>query len=122
MRHPKKRLIAGAFIALLLILVAGRVAAQQYPSELTVAADGSGDYKSIGVALSMFRAYSPVPLKLHIKNGIYHEKLVMPHWLTNISIDGESRDKTIITNDDYSGKPLPGGMDERTGKDKFGTF
>jgi pectinesterase len=61
-------------------------------------------------------------LKLHIRNGIYHEKVVIPHWLTNLTIDGQSRDQAIISNDDYSGKPLPGGMDEKTGKDKFSTF
>lgn len=93
-----------------------------YPSELTVAADGSGDYKTISEAINKFRAYSPVPLKLHVKNGTYHEKVVMPHWLTNLTITGEDKDKTIITNDDYSGKPLPNGMDSLTGKDKFSTF
>lgn len=96
--------------------------AQQYPAELTVAQDGSGDYKTIGEAVNMFRAYSPVALKLHIRNGIYHEKLVLPHWLTNITIDGESREHTIITYDDFSGKPFPGGPDTTTGKDKFSTF
>lgn len=96
--------------------------AQQYPAELTVAQDGSGDYKTIGEAVNMFRAYSPVALKLHIRNGIYREKLVLPHWLTNITIDGESREHTIITYDDFSGKPFPGGPDTATGKDKFSTF
>lgn len=94
----------------------------EYPSELTVAQDGSGNYKTIGAALNAFRAYSPVPLKLHIKNGTYHEKVVMPHWLTNITIDGESKDKTIISFDDYSGKPLPNGLDTTTGRDRFSTF
>jgi pectinesterase len=89
--------------------------AQQYPSELTVAKDGSGDYKTIGEAINAFRAYSPVALKLHIKNGTYDEKLVLPHWLTNITIDGESREHTIITHNDFSGKPLPGGLDSATG-------
>lgn len=103
-------------------LLSGTAAAQQYPSELTVAQDGSGDYRTISEAINMFRAYSPVALKLHIRNGIYHEKLVLPHHLTNITIDGESRENTIITNDDFSGKPLPEGRDSATGKDKFSTF
>jgi pectinesterase len=109
----------------LLLLFPISLTAQQnpeYPSELTVAADGTGNYKTIGAALNAFRAYSPVPLKLHIKNGTYHEKVVMPHWLTNITIDGESKEKTIITYDDYSGKPLPNGIDSATGRDKFSTF
>lgn len=109
-------------VFLSLFLVLHKVYAADYPSELTVAADGSGDYKQINEALHMFRAYSPVPLKLHIKNGVYHGKVVIPHWLTNLTIDGEDRYKTIITNDDYSGKLLPGGKDEQTGKDKFSTF
>ena len=117
-----KTFLAGFLTVLLLGLCLGRASAQQYPSELTVAPDGTGDFKTIEAAIHTFRAYSPVPLKLHIKNGIYHEKLVLPAWLTNITIDGESRDGTIITNDDYSGKALPGGMDAKTGKDKFSTF
>ena len=114
------------FLCLLLALYSSLISyaqtTTQYPSELTVAVDGKGDFKTIGEAINTFRAYSPVPLKLHIKNGIYHEKIVMPHWLTNITIDGESKDKTIITYDDYSGKPLPNGMDSATGRDKFSTF
>jgi pectinesterase len=107
-------------LAFTLLLV--RADAQQYPSELTVAQDGSGDYTSIGAAVNAFRAYSPVALKLHIKNGTYYEKLVLPHWLTNITIDGESKEHTIIRHDDFSGKPLPGGLDSTTGRDKFSTF
>jgi len=106
----------------LFTLFCGMASAQQYPSELTVAQDGSGDYRTIGEAINSFRAYSPVALKLHIRNGIYHEKLVLPHHLTNLTIDGESRENTIITNDDFSGKPLPGGLDSATGKDRFSTF
>ena len=117
-----KQVIAGIVSILCFFIATSKATAQTYPSEFTVANDGPGDYKSINEALNMFRAYSPVPLKLHIKNGIYHEKVVIPHWLTNLTIDGESRDKTIITNDDYSGKPLPNGTDPKTGKDKFGTF
>lgn len=121
----QKKWIAIITCLQILLQLPNVVSAQQtpeYPSELTVAADGTGNYTTIGAALNAFRAYSPVPLKLHIKNGIYHEKVVMPHWLTNITIDGESKEKTIITYDDYSGKPLPNGLDSLTGRDKFSTF
>lgn len=117
-----KRVLSGIIGIFSCFLIINKVQAVEYPADLTVAIDGSGNYKSINEALHMFRAYSPVPLKLHIKNGVYHEKVVIPHWLTNLTIDGEDRNKTIITHDDYSGKPLPGGMDEKTGKDKFSTF
>jgi pectinesterase len=39
-----------------------------------------------------------------IKNGIYNEKIKVHEWNTNISLIGESKEKTIITYDDYFGK------------------
>ncbi|MEI3796667.1 MULTISPECIES: pectinesterase family protein [unclassified Chitinophaga] len=93
------------FYLLLVIFSATGVMAQQtYPSRLTVAKDGSGDYTTIQEAVNAVRAYSPVPLTITVKNGVYPEKLVIPSWVTNITFIGESRDSTIITNDDYSGK------------------
>lgn len=83
-------------------------AQQSYPSRLTVAKDGSGDYTTIQEAVDAVRAYSPVPVTITIKNGTYHEKLVIPSWVTNITFTGESREGTIITNDDHSGKMVNG--------------
>ncbi len=40
-----------------------------------------------------------------MKNGVYYEKLIIPALFPKISLIGESREKTIITYDDYSGKP-----------------
>jgi len=91
-----------------------------YPSKLTVAADGSGDYKTIQEAVDVVRAYSPVPITITIKNGVYKEKLVIPAWVTNITFVGESREGTIITGDDYSGKFMS--ADTVSNKKKFGTF
>lgn len=39
---------------------------------------------------------------IYVKNGVYKEKLIIPSWLTNIEICGESADKTIITFDDHA--------------------
>lgn len=98
------------------------LAQQQYPSKLTVAQDGSGDYTTIQEAINAVRAYSPVPVTINIKNGVYHEKVNIPSWVTNITITGESRENTIITNDDYSGKYMAKGSDTLTNKTKFSTF
>lgn len=110
-------------IVLLLGLPAQQSRAQNktnigYPATLTVAADGSGDYTTISEALARFRAYSPVPLKLYIKNGLYEEKIVIPEWLCNLTIEGESREGTIITYADYSGKPMQAGDSTK----KYSTF
>ncbi|MGV3509852.1 MAG: pectinesterase family protein, partial [Sphingobacteriaceae bacterium] len=91
------------------------------PSSLTVAQDGSGDYKTIQEAINAIRDLSQKEAKIFIKNGTYKEKLIIPSWKTHISLIGESKENTIITGDDYSGKTFPGGKDAH-GKDKHSTF
>lgn len=112
------------FVLLTFIVSATSVLArqQQYPKYLTVAQDGSGNYKTIQEAVNAMRDFSQERVTIFIKKGLYHEKLVIPSWKTNISLVGESRDSTIITNDDYSGKPLPHGRDTASGRDKYSTF
>jgi pectinesterase len=92
-----------------------------YIPDLIVAKDGSGNFKTIQEAVNSVRDLSDRRVTIHIKNGEYREKLVIPSWKTNISLVGESRDSTIITYDDFSGKPNPGGTDAY-GKDKFTTY
>jgi pectinesterase len=92
-----------------------------YPSEITVAQDGSGNYKTIQEAVNSVRDLGQQRVIIHIKKGIYHEKLIIPSWKTKISLIGEDEENTIITNTDYSGKANPGGCDAY-GKDKFTTY
>ncbi len=94
------------YLVFAIISAVTATAQQNYPSRLTVAKDGSGDYTTIQEAVDAVRAYSPVPLTITVKKGVYHEKLIIPSWVTNITFIGESRDSTIITNDDYSGKQV----------------
>ena len=92
-----------------------------YPKSLTVAQDGSGDYKTIQEAVNAVRDLSQEQVVIHIKPGIYHEKLVIPSWKKKISLIGESSSNTIITNNDYSGKEYPGGKDQ-FGRGKYSTY
>jgi pectinesterase len=85
-----------------LVLVGFLAQAQQ--KKLVVSQDGSGDYTSIQTALDAIPAFPEERLEIHIKNGVYKEKLVISSWKTRISFIGEDRDKTIIVWDDYSGK------------------
>ena len=73
----------------------------QYATEITVAQDGSGDYTKIQAAIDASKAFPDKRVTIHIKNGVYHEKIVVPACNTQLSLIGESADKTIITNDDY---------------------
>lgn len=82
--------------------------------DIIVAKDGSGNYKTIQEAVNAVRDLRQERVTIHIKNGIYKEKLVIHSWKTNISLIGESKENTIITNNDYSGKPVQGSPDKFT--------
>lgn len=92
-----------------------------YPKTLTVAQDGSGDYKTIQEAVNAVRDLSQEQVSIHIKPGIYREKLVIPSWKKKISLIGAGTGSTVITNNDYSGKDYPGGRDA-FGRTKFSTY
>ncbi|MEO8252834.1 MAG: pectinesterase family protein [Flavobacterium sp.] len=71
---------------------------------IVVAQDGSGDYKSIQEAIYNSPAFPYKRVIIRVKNGIYHEKVRVPEWNTKISLIGESKEKTIISYDDYFSK------------------
>lgn len=92
-----------------------------YPLQFTVAQDGTGNFKTIQEAVNATKDLAQLRITINIKNGTYAEKLIIPSWKTRISLIGESKEKTIITNGDFTGKPVPGGKDI-FGKAVFNTF
>lgn len=112
----------GTRVVILFCLIASLAGAQDIrPTKVTVAQDGSGDYRTIQDAINSCRDLGQELVTIYIKRGVYKEKLVIPSWKTSIKLIGESRDSTIITHDDFSGKLIPQGM-EIPGKDKYSTF
>lgn len=93
----------------------------KYPNEITVSTDGTSNYKTIQEAVNSVRDLGEKQVKIFIKNGTYNEKIIIPSWKTNIALIGESKEKTIISYQDYSGKLNPAGADI-FGKDKFTTY
>ena len=114
-------MLLGGSLQMFAQVPASATAPVTFPTSFIVAKDGSGNFKTIQEAINAVRDLSQQRVTINIKNGVYHEKIVVPSWKINISLVGESQDNTIITYNDYSGKPLPGGKDAM-GKDKFGTF
>ncbi|HWB92399.1 MAG TPA: pectinesterase family protein [Puia sp.] len=108
-------------VAILLLVLRAGAQPQTYPSSFTVAQDGTGNFRTIQEAVNAVRDLSQQRVTIYIRNGVYHEKLVIPSWKTMIALVGQSRDSTIITYDDYSGKPAPGGRDA-FGKEKMTTY
>jgi pectinesterase len=105
---------------LLLLISQAKAQTPGYPKDITVALDGTGNYKTIQEAVNSVRDFGQ-DVTIHIKKGIYHEKLVIPTWKTKITLLGDDRENTIVTNADYSGKPNPGGK-VMFGNAKFTTF
>lgn len=70
---------------------------------LVVAADGSGDYRTVQEAVMAVRDFMQVEAVVFIKNGTYREKLLIPSQKTHITLLGESREGVVISWGDYSG-------------------
>lgn len=81
------------------------VMAQNIPYiTIIVANDGSGQFTSIQKAINSVRDLGPGEALIKIKSGIYNEKIVIPSSKHLITIEGDSKENTIITNGDFSGK------------------
>lgn len=91
------------------------VQAQEPYRRIVVAQDGSGDFSQIQEAINSVRDLGPNYVQFYIKNGTYQENIEIPSWKHMLTFIGESREKTIITGNNYSGKMMPEGS-------KFSTF
>ena len=87
---------------LLLLACIGTVQAQQKQDTIVVARDGTGEYRTIQEAVEAVRAFMDYTVTIYIKDGIYKEKLVIPSWVKNVQLVGESAEGTIITYDDHA--------------------
>lgn len=110
-----------AAFCLMMVSISSYAQQPKYPPVIHVALDGTGNYKTIQEAVNSVRDLGKEEVKILIKKGVYHEKLIIPSWKTNISLIGENPDSTIITNADYSGKSYANGKDA-FGLEKFSTY
>ena len=61
---------------------------------ITVAKDGSGDYKTITEAINSLPMFNYERVVIYIKNGVYNEKIRITQ--DYVTLKGESKDSTII--------------------------
>lgn len=76
---------------------------------VVVAADGSGDYKTVQAALDAVPVDNTKEITIYIKKGIYREKLHLDSTRNHVTLVGEDAGSTILTYDDHPGKTLPNG-------------
>jgi len=98
------KLLQPALFTWLALILLSSGAFAQYATEMTVATDGTGDFTSIQKAIDSCKAFPDKRITIFVKNGIYNEKIRVPSWNTQLSIIGESVDKTIVSYNDSFGK------------------
>lgn len=83
---------------------------------ITVAKDGSGNFRTVQEALDAVPRNNKKPVTIFIKNGIYCEKLHLDSSKNFVTLAGEDKFNTILTYDDHTGKTSPKGyvIDTRT--------
>ncbi|KAI4386907.1 hypothetical protein MLD38_004784 [Melastoma candidum] len=71
--------------------------ASSVAANVTVAADGSGDYRTVSAAVADAPLKSEKRYVIRIKAGVYEENVEVPKKKTNIMFLGEGRGKTVVT-------------------------
>ncbi|KAM3372255.1 hypothetical protein ACQJBY_019243 [Aegilops geniculata] len=78
-------------------LLEAEPSAPEFKPNVTVAADGSGDFKTIKEALAKVPPKSASMYVMYIKAGTYKEYVSVGRPITNLVVIGDGDDKTIIT-------------------------
>lgn len=78
-------------------------------NKLTVAKDGTGNFKTVQTAFDAIAKNNKKPITVFIKNGIYKEKLYLDSFKQFVTVIGEDKFNTILTYDDHTGKLSPKG-------------
>jgi pectinesterase len=77
-----------------------------------VAADGSGQYKSVQEAVNAAPDNNAVPFVIHIKAGKYEGNVIVPRNKPNVAFEGEGAEKTILSWNRNVNDPKPEGADK----------
>lgn len=70
--------------------------------DFVVAADGSGNFKTVQEAINAVPDFRKITTTIFIKNGTYKEKLNLSASKQMVKMIGESVEKTILTFDDWA--------------------
>ena len=76
----------------------------QADTTVIVASDGSGNYTTLQAAFRAVPSNYTGHWIIFVKKGTYYEKDTLASGKINVTLEGEDRDSTIITYDDYGDK------------------
>jgi pectinesterase len=71
---------------------------------ITVAQDGSGNYKTVQEALNAVPVNNKSRIIIYIRDGIYYEKLLLDSTKPFVTLIGQDKFKTILIYNDHTGK------------------
>src|ERR1700722_11025795 len=113
----------GAILIAVLVMVLGYLSAAAdtttQPSDksvLTVAADGSGDFKTVQGAIDAVPERAMTRITIHLKPGTYKERVLFPKEKPFVTLVGDDAAKTIITFNNTHDTPGPDGKILSTSK------
>lgn len=95
------------YLFLIVFSLAGLSALAQ--TKITVAQDGSGNYKTVQAAFDAVPINNKKSIVIFVKDGIYKEKLHLDSSKTFVTLIGEDKFNTVLTYDDHTGKVSPSG-------------
>lgn len=72
--------------------------------DFTVAADGSGNFRTVQEAINAVPDFRKNRTTIFIRRGVYKEKLTLATSKTNVTFIGEDVTKTVITYDDFASR------------------
>ncbi|HXD77771.1 MAG TPA: pectinesterase family protein [Puia sp.] len=93
---------------------AGRKLPPDRRKSLVVAADGSGDYRTVQAALDAVPPGNDREMVIYIRKGVYVEKLHLDSTRPHVTLVGEDADSTILSYHDHPGLLLPNGDSVKT--------
>src|SRR5438067_3448842 len=80
--------------------------------KITVSGDGKGNFKTVQEAVTAAPDNSKERTVIHISAGTYNGPIIVPKTKTNVTLEGDGAEKTIITWDKNVNDPKPEGADK----------
>jgi len=94
-----------ALFFLATLSLGARAGHAQATGPLVVAADGSGQFRTVQAAIEAAPSQSTKPVIIQLRPGTYHEKVTVPALKTHLVLRGTDAAQTIITYSDHVGMP-----------------
>lgn len=105
-----RRRCLAIWFATAVTLLLGSVPGVAAPRTVTVALDGSGDYKTVQEAVAAVPDNNAGRTIIHLKPGVYQGQIIVPKEKTQVTFQGEDAATTILTYDRNVKDPVPEGQ------------